>query len=202
MCHKLKLYLRFNSPHRLQDEQLRVSMGDWIVVGTSLLLMFLDQTTSVEPHCRTVKSISNRALHGHVIAVAQTFSLERCSFKCERKVDCYSINYMLTSNSCELNKGTRLSHPKHFLPRENTVYIDNLHRRYHVCVHPPCQNGGTCVALAESPGYKCLCQSNYSGDDCQGKKIVSQNMIHFKPDCCYHSLYREPSNLRKLIQER
>ena len=170
MCHKLKLYLRLNSPHRLQDEQLRVSMGDWIVVGASLLLMFLDQTTSVEPHCRTVKSISNRALHGHVIAVAQTLSLERCSFKCERKADCYSINYVLTSNSCELNKGTRLSHPKHFLPRENTVYIDNLHRRYHACVHPPCQNGGTCVALPESPGYKCLCQSNYSGDDCQGEK--------------------------------
>ena len=166
-------------------------MGDWIFVGASLLLMFLDRAIPVEPHCRAVKSISNRALQGHVIAVSQTLSLERCSFKCERKADCYSINYVLASKSCELNKGTRLSHPKQFLPRANTVYIDSLHRRYHACVHPPCQNGGTCVALPETPGYKCLCQSNYTGDYCQGKI-----------DCCYHSLYRKPSKLRQLLQER
>ena len=143
-----------------------------------LIVLFLSRISTAEQQCQTVQSISNRALKGHVIGVSTITSVDRCNIKCERESDCYSINYILSSKSCELNKGTRLSHPKDFLPQENTVYIDSLHRRYHACVYPPCQNGGTCIILPRSPGYKCLCQPYYSGDDCEGMKIIiSLNLL-------------------------
>ena len=161
---------------RFQGEHLGIVMGDGIAssASASLLLIFLffSRTTSVEQHCRTIKSISNRALKGHVIGVTTSSSVEKCHIKCEREPNCYSINYVFSSKSCELNKGTCLSHPEQFLPQENTVYFDSLHRRYHACVHPPCQNGGTCILPTQSPGYKCNCQPKYSGHDCQGMKII------------------------------
>lgn len=151
-------------------------MGDGIVFATSavvlLIFLFPGRTTTAEQHCRTVRSIPNRALEGHVIGVSTNWSVERCHVKCEREPDCYSVNYSFSSKSCELNKGTHFSHPREFLPRDNTVYIESLHRRYHACVHPPCQNGGTCIILSQSPGYKCKCQSKYSGDDCEGIVII------------------------------
>lgn len=155
---------------RLQSEHQRIVMGDGLATSsaTLLIVLFLGGTATIEQPCRTIKSISNRALAGHVIGVSASSSVEKCLVKCEREPDCYSINYMLSSKTCELNKGTRLSHPNQFLPRENTVYLDSLHERYHACVHPPCQNGGTCIILPRSPGYKCNCQPKYSGDDCQG----------------------------------
>ena len=137
--------------------------------SAALILLFLGTILADQQQCRTVQSISNRALNGHVIGVSRSSSVEKCQVKCERNPDCYSINYMFAFKSCELNKGTRLSHAEKFLPRENTVYFDNLHRQYHACVHPPCQNGATCVILEQSPGYKCKCQPKYSGYNCQGK---------------------------------
>lgn len=134
--------------------------------------LFLGTILADQQHCRTLQSISNRALTGHVIGVSASSSVERCQIKCERNPDCYSMNYMFSSKSCELNKATRLSHPENFLLRENTVYFDNLHREYHACVHPPCQNGGTCVILAQSPGYECKCPPKYSGNNCQGTRFM------------------------------
>lgn len=134
--------------------------------------LFLGTILADQQHCRTLQSISNRALTGHVIGVSASSSVERCQIKCERNPDCYSTNYMFSSKSCELNKATRLSHPENFLLRENTVYFDNLHREYHACVHPPCQNGGTCVILAQSPGYECKCPPKYSGNNCQGTRFM------------------------------
>lgn len=146
----------------------------------TFILLFLGTILADQQQCRTLQSISNRALNGHVIVVAKTSSVEKCQIKCERNPDCYSMNYMFASKSCELNKGTRMSHPEKFLPRENTVYFDNLHQQYHACVHPPCRNGATCVILAQSPGYECTCQPNYSGYNCQGKRLS-----------CNHTLRRQ-----------
>ena len=150
-------------------------MGDGIVLAASavlLIFLFASRTTTAEQHCRSVRSIPNRALVGHVIGVSTSWSVERCHVKCEREPDCYSLNYSFSSKSCELNKGTHFSHPREFLPRDNTVYIESLRRRFHACVHPPCQNGGTCTILSQSPGYQCKCQSKYSGDDCEGMVII------------------------------
>lgn len=141
-----------------------------------LIIPFLHKTANAEEHCRAVNSIANRALEGHVIGVSTSSSVEKCHIKCEDEPKCYSFNYIFSSQSCELSKATRLSHPKQFLPRENVVYFESLHRRYHACVHPPCKNGGTCIILSQSPGYQCKCHLSYIGKDCQGMKtIVSIN---------------------------
>ncbi|KAJ7392555.1 hypothetical protein OS493_010201 [Desmophyllum pertusum] len=145
-------------------------MEDSSAVSAAVLFifMFLGTTVCDQEHCQIIRSISNRALNGHVIGASMSSSVEKCLVQCERNPDCYSINYVFSSKSCELNKGTRLSHPGNFLPRENTVYFDgSLHRHYHACVHPPCQNGATCVLLTQSPGYECKCQPKYSGNHCQ-----------------------------------
>lgn len=150
-------------------------MEDSSAVSAAVLFifMFLGTTVCDQEHCQIIRSIPNRALNGHVIGASMSSSVEKCLIKCERNPDCYSINYVFSSKSCELNKGTRLSHPGNFLPRENTVYFDgSLHRHYHACVHPPCRNGATCVLLTQSPGYECKCQPKYSGNHCQGKELM------------------------------
>ena len=149
--------------------------------STLFAFLFLGTILADQQHCRTLQSIPNRVLTGQVVGVSESSSVERCQIKCERNLDCYSMNYMFSSKSCELNKATRLSHPENFLPLENAVYFDNLHRQYHACVHPPCENGGTCLILEQSPGYECKCPPKYSGYNCQGKTFMFLSCFE-KPD--------------------
>ncbi|XP_063701791.1 adhesive plaque matrix protein 2-like [Culicoides brevitarsis] len=38
-----------------------------------------------------------------------------------------------------------------------------------ICSQQPCNNGGLCIQISHSPGYKCTCLNGYFGSRCQRK---------------------------------
>ena len=45
-----------------------------------------------------------------------------------------------------------------------------------VCFPSPCQNGGECVI--QNDVYECVCESGYSGTNCEGKSLEPLCPVH------------------------
>lgn len=46
-------------------------------------------------------------------------------------------------------------------------------RSNNICNQQPCNNGGLCIQISHSPGYKCTCLNGYFGSRCQRSKFFN-----------------------------
>ncbi|XP_032230489.2 lactadherin [Nematostella vectensis] len=134
---------------------------------------FLDQLciTADQHDCRPVSSINEYTLRGHAYKSITGKQLTTCVITCDGDPNCYSLNYRFPTSICELNGGTRVSHPEHFVYTADSVYLEHLSRPAGSCSGGwPCSNKATCVNVPMMPGYKCYCQEGYTGELCQDCK--------------------------------
>ncbi|OQV24741.1 Basement membrane proteoglycan [Hypsibius exemplaris] len=53
---------------------------------------------------------------------------------------------------------------------------------YEVCMEfGPCQNGGNCLDVDSDPGYKCMCPSNFVGDNCEAQAVGANRSRELAP---------------------
>lgn len=140
------------------------------------LLLFAYHSTGLHD-CITTSSVRDYMLIGHSFKTSSDKSLLSCVISCDRDQQCYSINYIISSKTCEFSDATRLSHPQKFTFSREVVYIDHLSRPSGSCEgNRPCKNKGKCANVAARPGFVCHCQHNYMGDTCSGNEIT---LMHF-----------------------
>ena len=123
-------------------------IGAWVVAT-------LFQSATCQTGCRNVNSIFGYSLTRHTYRMMSRVRMITCIVTCQDDPKCYSLNFKLTLQQCELNNGTRISaKPQYFVPSGDTVYLDNLYRPYKPCDNTPCKNGGTCVIIDSYPGMQ------------------------------------------------
>ena len=124
--------------------------------------------------CRSSFPDTNHVLTGHVIRTLNHKTFESCTFSCEIEPKCFSINFMPSRGTCQLNRATKDFFPKDVMKQKGAVYLDMVIRQYYhdrdTCESMPCENGGTCVT---GPTLKCNCLDGYTGRRCQSKKLES-----------------------------
>ncbi|XP_022792931.1 lactadherin-like [Stylophora pistillata] len=107
-------------------------------------------------------------LTGHVIRTLKLKTFESCTFSCEIEPKCFSINYVSSQGTCELNRATKDFFPGDVVKQNGAFYLDMVVRQFHrdrdPCESMRCENGGTCVV---SPTLKCNCPDGYTGLRCQ-----------------------------------
>ena len=110
--------------------------------------------------CRATNSLPRRALVGHVIKAVDEKRLETCIAACDFELNCFSINYFLTSRRCELNRKAAEWYLADLVPMDDSVYLTITAREYNPCVdlQPPCW--GTCIPIPGSPAVQCVCEGN------------------------------------------
>lgn len=64
------------------------------------------------------------ALQGHVIISLQAESELLCALKCLNTLNCFSFNYKMNREICELNHTNKLTSPHNFVWDVDTVYYE------------------------------------------------------------------------------
>ncbi|XP_031557280.1 retinoschisin-like [Actinia tenebrosa] len=125
-----------------------------------LMSMILIGCTADQNDCRSVQSIGNRILLGHVTKTMTGKSFESCTIDCEKESDCFSINYLTVTATCQMNNTTVKWFPADFIPWTGALYMDSLVRQYE---SNPCNDrtspcDGLCVPVpGQLPRTICLC---------------------------------------------
>lgn len=147
-------------------------MTSYLFTWIFLRSLVTSQVKTSLPTCKTIQSIPNYTLKGHVRRSTKGKNFESCVMQCERDVKCFSINYSHATRLCQLNSRSRDTNPFDFtLGDEFDVYMDSLeHFQKDACTLGPCQNNGTCQATSSNPGYICQCGMFFKGSHCEGKK--------------------------------
>lgn len=141
--------------------------------GFFIQLVTTGLSAGVKTNCRSVSSINEYALTGHTYETITGKQLTTCVALCDNDPKCYSINYVLTTSTCELSDRTRVTNPNDFNHKPSHVYLEHLYRPLGSCgfENTPCQHGSTCVNIPQSPGYQCFCRRDYEGKLCEGKVL-------------------------------
>jgi len=148
----------------------------WIFVSLFLTCQAAIPITDAPAlNCKTVQSIPNYTLKGHVISSLNGKNFETCVTQCERDEKCFSINYNHAIRLCQINAKSRGTNPCDFtFGDEWDVYMDSLeHFQKNACAIKPCKNNGTCQVTSSCPGYVCHCGSFSSGPQCEGNVELS-----------------------------
>ncbi|KAK3740553.1 hypothetical protein QZH41_014954 [Actinostola sp. cb2023] len=171
----------------------------WILLRSLIVGQITRQVHADPPPCRSIQSIPNYVLTGHVINTIYGKRFDTCVILCENDVKCFSINYMHTKRMCQLNAKSRSTNPCDLKPSDDgTVYMDNV-RHFHkdACALNPCKNGGTCMVTSSCQGYKCHCGAYYKGLTCEdctslGEPLGMKNKLI--PDKAVTASSFEPAN--------
>ena len=143
---------------------------EFILLFSSLIY----KNTAGSGNCRTILSDTDHVLTGHVMRTLKPKSFESCTFSCELEPQCFSVNYILFTKTCQLNNVTKEYFPGDVVTQQGAFYMAMVIRTYQdPCVSMRCENGGTCVS---SPSVKCECSDGFSGLRCESKNIV---LIYF-----------------------
>lgn len=143
-----------------------------MVYLTALVIVIHIAGGSDVSSCRSVSSIGDYTLQGHVYKTISDKDVVTCIQLCDNDQKCFSINFIFTTRVCEISDSTRVTYPDEFVHTPDAMYLEHLMRPSGSCFHErePCANGATCVNIPQSPGYKCFCRQNYVGNLCQGIK--------------------------------
>ena len=133
----------------------------------SLLISLVSKKTAGFSNCRGSFSHKDHVLDGHVIRTLKNKRFESCTFSCELESHCFSVNYIASHKTCQLNNVSKDFFPGDFVLRKGAIYIDMVIREYHPCMSMRCENGGTCVAR---PSVMCKCLDGFSGLRCESSK--------------------------------
>ena len=118
--------------------------------------------------CRVSFSNQGHVLVGHVIRTLEKKTFESCTFSCELEPQCYSINYVASRKTCELNNASKDYFPDDLISRKGAFYMEMVIRVYQPCGSMRCENGGTCVI---SPSVHCKCLPGFGGLRCESMNI-------------------------------
>lgn len=134
----------------------------------TLFLISLVSKTTAGFKCRASVSYKNHALVGHALQTLKNKRFESCTYSCELDLQCFSVNYVPTLKTCQLNNASKGFLPGDFVKQKGTIYMEMVIREYHPCNSMRCENGGTCVTR---PTVMCRCHARFSGLHCESKKI-------------------------------
>ena len=138
-----------------------------------LVLLFISlvyKKSNGDSSCRVGSSNQGQALVGHLIRTLEKKTFESCTFSCELEPQCFSVNYMASNKTCELNNASKDYFPDDLVSRKEAFYMEMVIRVYQPCGNMPCENGGTCVV---SPSVHCKCLQGFSGLRCESTDIFS-----------------------------
>ena len=135
---------------------------------TIFFLSLVSKTTAGFKSCRADVSYKNHALVGHALKTLKNKRFESCTYSCELDLQCFSVNYVPTLKTCQLNNASKSFFPGDFVKQKGTIYMEMVIREYHPCNSMRCENGGTCVTR---PTVMCQCHARFSGLHCESKKI-------------------------------
>ncbi|KAL9970529.1 hypothetical protein ACROYT_G022921 [Oculina patagonica] len=123
--------------------------------------------------CREMKFPSSLLFEGerlmnHVIASGGVMNKDICEFQCYMEHNCVSINFEVRpsisgTHNCDLNNSTHKEHEKDLVQAANYVY----HGTNNACGKAPCKNNAICQSGFKSKGYRCLCTSGFTGENCE-----------------------------------
>ena len=70
------------------------------------------------------RSVFGYYLASHLISTVRSSSLSQCVMLCSHQLRCKSLNFQLSTKSCDLNDADRHTHPEDYEQREASVYMD------------------------------------------------------------------------------
>ena len=157
-----------------------------------LQLLLLAQGVYSKAQCTEVSSKKHKRLDTAPFRNITAASLVDCGDVCEEVSECQSINYLHTTQRCELLK---ISH--HYSGGSLLKPVPEwgyLVMAMHPCNQQkvyPCENAGRCKRRSpKSTMTKCICDKPYGGEDCSEKGKMSidkkiktyQGVYKTKPD--------------------
>ncbi|XP_078374803.1 uncharacterized protein LOC144658271 [Oculina patagonica] len=110
-----------------------------------------------------------------------------CEFQCYMEHNCVSINFEVRpstsgTHNCDLNNAIHKEYEKDLVQAANYVY----HGTNNACGKAPCKNNAICQSGFTSKGYRCLCTSGFTGEDCEH---VINDCSHVKQTTGVHTIW-------------
>ncbi|KAM7425483.1 hypothetical protein ABFA07_023096 [Porites harrisoni] len=108
-------------------------------------------------------SFISKRLVNHTIGTKIVADFENCKLHCYYEHNCVSVNYHVSTKTCELNNATHRWHNNEFKDENGYLY----HGADNACEEFDCLNGGTCQSGFTVERYRCLCPPGFRGKRCQ-----------------------------------
>ena len=165
-----------------------------LIAKLSLLASILSRWTNADHGmCHTVRSVSDRALVGHVYKTLQEKQIATCVAACEMEKNCYSINFQLSTKTCELSRRNAKWYPGDVQLRADSVHLSMVLREYDPCVERTSPCAGTCISFPGSLATQCICNA--------GQNQSCQNNCEYLP-CSFILFFLRIENEMQLYVSR
>ncbi|CAH3146441.1 unnamed protein product, partial [Porites lobata] len=134
-------------------------------------------------------SFISKRLVNHTIGTKIVADFENCKLHCYYEHNCVSVNYHVSTKTCELNNATHRWHNNEFKDENGYLYhgADLLvcfiyyvlcFSFKNACEEFNCLNGGTCQSGFTVERYRCLCPPGFRGKRCQkGKNSILSHIM-------------------------
>ncbi|XP_068736854.1 protein kinase C-binding protein NELL1-like isoform X2 [Montipora capricornis] len=107
--------------------------------------------------------VANKRLVNHTIKTVEVQDMDHCEWMCYKEPDCVSVNFEIGTQQCDLNNATHRNHGAELEDKDGFLY----HGADSACETDPCQNGGVCQSGYTDKGYRCVCPTGFTSDQCE-----------------------------------
>ncbi|KAJ7372462.1 hypothetical protein OS493_018969 [Desmophyllum pertusum] len=98
-------------------------LGILLVLVTSSIIESLKQCSP------DTYSVTGHYLKDHVMSTSITSDISECVIQCSLDIRCKSINFHLSTKSCDLNSADRYNHPEDYVMKHRFLYMDTFKRQ-------------------------------------------------------------------------